>query len=129
MSTGGNAFELIGEKIGGDSDDYVLSELGIPSVTAELGRENQYSEEWANKNVEEAYKICSDNADYLDFTFQKIGAQLALQPVNYQVMNDKYMRVLLNVTNVGLSDFSNIPGALKGEPGMSSLIQTDDWIF
>ena len=49
MSKNGNAKDIIGEKIGGDCDDYVLSEFRIPSVTAELGKETQYVEEWANK--------------------------------------------------------------------------------
>lgn len=109
MSKNGNAKDIIGEKIGGDCDDYVLSEFRIPSVTAELGKEAQYVEEWANKNVDEALKICEDNVEYLEFTYQKIGAQLQIAPVNFQAIGDKYMRVFLNVTNIGLSDFNNIP--------------------
>jgi hypothetical protein len=46
MTKDGNAKDIIGERIGGDCDDYILSEFRIPSVTAELGREGQYIEEW-----------------------------------------------------------------------------------
>ena len=35
----GNAKAVIGNTIGGDQDDWTLAELGIPSVTAEIGRE------------------------------------------------------------------------------------------
>jgi hypothetical protein len=35
----GNSHDILGEKIGGDMDDYVLSTFNIPSVTAELGLE------------------------------------------------------------------------------------------
>lgn len=46
MSNNGNSKDIIGEKIGGDGDDYILGELNIPSVTAELGTEGQYVDEW-----------------------------------------------------------------------------------
>lgn len=128
MTRDGNAKDIIGERIGGDCDDYILSEFKIPSVTAELGREGQYVEEWANKNVDEALKICQDNSDYLEFTYQKIGAQVQLNPVQYQIINDKFMRVFLNVTNIGLSDFNSVPQTFK-RPGSSSFMQTGDWIF
>ena len=36
----GNAFDLIGERIGGDLDDWALQTLNIPSVTNELGRDD-----------------------------------------------------------------------------------------
>jgi hypothetical protein len=42
----GNSHDLIGEKIGGDMDDWILGALGIPSVTAELGLEEQYTGSW-----------------------------------------------------------------------------------
>ena len=42
-------------------------------------------------------------------------------------MNDKYMRVFLNVTNIGLSDFTGIPKAVS-KPISSSFVQTTDWI-
>ena len=42
----GNAQDILGERIGGDMDDWVLSELNIQSVTNELGAANQFTEEW-----------------------------------------------------------------------------------
>lgn len=128
MTKDGNAKDIIGERIGGDCDDYILSEFRIPSVTAELGREGQYIEEWQNKNNEEALKICEDNSDYLEFTYSKIGAQLKLTPVQYQIIGDKHMRVFLNVTNIGLSDFNSVPKAVR-KPSTASFLQTGDWIF
>lgn len=128
MNHDGNAKDIIGERIGGDCDDYILSEFRIPSVTAELGREGQYIEEWQNKNNEEAQKICEDNSDYLEFTYAKIGAQLKLTPVQYQIIGDKHMRVFLNVTNIGLSDFNSVPKAVR-KPSTATFLQTGDWIF
>ena len=42
----GNSFELMGERIGGDMDDWVLKNLNIPSVTSELGKITQYADTW-----------------------------------------------------------------------------------
>lgn len=36
----GNSYAVLGEKIGGDMDDWILSNLNIPSITNELGRDN-----------------------------------------------------------------------------------------
>lgn len=33
----GNSYEVIGDKMGGDADDYVLETFGIPSITSEMG--------------------------------------------------------------------------------------------
>jgi hypothetical protein len=33
----GNSYEVIGDKMGGDADDYMLATFGIPSITAEMG--------------------------------------------------------------------------------------------
>jgi hypothetical protein len=33
----GNSYEVIGDKMGGDADDYVMGTYGIPSVTSEMG--------------------------------------------------------------------------------------------
>lgn len=129
MSNNGNSKDIIGERIGGDGDDYILGEIGIPSVTAELGTEGQYIEEWQVKNLDEALKICQDNSQYLEFTYEKLGAQLALTPVKFERLNDQYMRIYLNVTNKGMSDVASVPLA-STRPQAASLVQLgdDDWI-
>ena len=42
----GTSKEVMGLALGGDQDDWALSELGIPSVTAELGYAGQFIDEW-----------------------------------------------------------------------------------
>lgn len=42
-------------------DDWILSELNIPSITNELGRDNQYSGEWQVKSKEIAFSILQEN--------------------------------------------------------------------
>jgi len=36
----------MGIAIGGDQDDWTTGTLGIPSITAEIGRINQFFDEW-----------------------------------------------------------------------------------
>ena len=36
----------MGITVGGDQDDWTLAELGIPSVTAEIGNADNFVDEW-----------------------------------------------------------------------------------
>jgi murein tripeptide amidase MpaA len=42
----GNSHEVIGDRMGGDQDDYMLATYGIPSVTSEMGFFGQYIKDW-----------------------------------------------------------------------------------
>ena len=42
----GNSHEVIGDRMGGDTDDFIMSTYGIPSVTAEMGYFGQYVKDW-----------------------------------------------------------------------------------
>lgn len=42
----GNSYEVIGDKMGGDADDYMLDTFGIPSITAEMGYFGQFIKDW-----------------------------------------------------------------------------------
>jgi len=42
----GNAYEVIGDVMGGDSDDYMLATYGIPSITTEMGFFGQFIKDW-----------------------------------------------------------------------------------
>ena len=47
----GTSKEVMGLALGGDQDDWTLAELGIPSVTAELGFVGQFIDEWQLKDT------------------------------------------------------------------------------
>lgn len=53
--------------MGGDADDYVLSEIGIPSVTAELGDNDDYVNDWICQSAVHCYNILSENARWMDY--------------------------------------------------------------
>jgi hypothetical protein len=42
----GTSKKVMGITVGGDQDDWTLAELGIPSVTAEIGKEDNFIDEW-----------------------------------------------------------------------------------
>ena len=50
----------MGQAIGGDQDDWTLAELGIPSVTAEVGFVGQFIDEWRVKDEKTANDIVEE---------------------------------------------------------------------
>lgn len=72
----GNSGQVIGEKMGGDADDYVLSEIGIPSVTAELGENDDFLNDWVCKNSQTCFNVLSLNTPWMEYilaNLDKIG--------------------------------------------------------
>ena len=65
-------------------DDWVLATFNIPSVTAELGDENQYIGEWTVKDKSTALSICQENSNWLEHTYKKLGNQINLQAAYYK---------------------------------------------
>ena len=47
----GNSKSIIGDQIGGDMDDWILSNYNIPSVTGEIGNEGDFIDEWTAKSA------------------------------------------------------------------------------
>jgi len=56
----GTSKEVMGQAIGGDQDDWTLAELGIPSVTAEVGFVGQFIDEWRVKDEKTAKDIVEE---------------------------------------------------------------------
>lgn len=54
----GTSKETMGIAIGGDQDDWTLAELGVPSVTAEVGFVGQFIDEWRVRDSGTATDIC-----------------------------------------------------------------------
>lgn len=79
----GNSQTIIGDQIGGDMDDWVLATFNIPSVTGELGNQDDFIEEWQVKSSDLAWNILKDNNNWIEHTYHKIGSQLAMDPIKY----------------------------------------------
>lgn len=68
----GNAKEVIGETVGGDQDDWTLGELGIPSVTAEIGSELQFIHEWQAADSATAQNIVEEQSGWMEYIFDHL---------------------------------------------------------
>lgn len=74
----GNSADTFGEQIGGDMDDWVLSTFNIPSVTNELGTEDQYTDSWTAQSSSTAYQLVNENLPWVEHVYHKIGPQLKI---------------------------------------------------
>lgn len=60
--TFGNSQEVVNQLIGGDADDWIVQEYGIPSVTSELGAKSMYSSDsFTVSDTKSAFEIISQN--------------------------------------------------------------------
>ena len=69
----GPSTELMGLAAGGDSGDWITHELGIPAAEAELGTWSNYGVNWFPKTELNAYKVVSENLNWVENTFKKLG--------------------------------------------------------
>ena len=53
--------------MGGDADDYILEEFGIPSVLAELGEYDDFYDAWTCKSPEVCFNLLNNNASWMEY--------------------------------------------------------------
>lgn len=80
----GPSTEVMGMAAGGDAGDWINKELGIPAAEAELGLWSEYQFNWFPKTEETAFRTVSENLDWVENTFKKLGNQLKIEPVGYK---------------------------------------------
>lgn len=61
----GTSKDTMGQAIGGDQDDWALAELGIPSVTAEVGFVGQFKDEWQVLSAVTASDIVQEQSPWI----------------------------------------------------------------
>jgi hypothetical protein len=69
----GNSYEVIGDKMGGDADDYMLDTFGIPSITAEMGYFGQFINDWRCQSKSVCFEIIRENSRWIEYIFTNIG--------------------------------------------------------
>lgn len=74
----GNSQQVMGEKMNGDCDDYMMETYGIPSVTAEMGHLNQYVNDWKCVSPNACFDILDSNTKWMEYLFQNIGKVAAI---------------------------------------------------
>jgi hypothetical protein len=114
-------------RAGGIAGDWIVHDLGIPATEAEIGAWTDFYKNWFPKNSKIAKNILDDNLKWLEYTYEKIGNQIKIDPVGFKIMKRstkeidearmvKYKHInykaviSIKVTNQGLSDqiFNNI---------------------
>jgi hypothetical protein len=68
----GTSKETMGVAIGGDQDDWTLGELGIPSVTAEVGYVGQFLDEWQVRDASTAQDIMQEQSLWLEYIYEHL---------------------------------------------------------
>jgi hypothetical protein len=84
----GTSKEVMGLALGGDQDDWTLDELGIPSVTAELGFVGQFIDEWQLKDSGTGNDILKEQSAWMEYVFTHLpeyGQIVANQPKKPEV--------------------------------------------
>jgi hypothetical protein len=69
----GNSYEVIGDKMGGDQDDYILGTFGIPSVTSEMGFFGQYIEDGRCQSKAVCFEILRENTRWIEYIMSNIS--------------------------------------------------------
>lgn len=68
----GNSYEVIGDVMGGDCDDFIMSTYGIPSVTSEMGFFGQFIKDWRCQSKGVCFEILRENSRWIEYIFQNI---------------------------------------------------------
>ena len=117
----GSTTDILQIEAGGGAGDWITHELGIPAAEAEIGTWTDYKKSWVPKSMIKAKQIQDDNLVWLEHTYEKLGNQIEIKPVGYELvkrteqeLNNPYYRMFnkikytailrLNVTNSGMSD-------------------------
>jgi len=65
-------------------DDWVLATFNIPSITSEIGTEDEFIGGWQSKSTEVSYQLVKDNQPWLEYVFQKAGPKVAVDSGTYK---------------------------------------------
>jgi len=69
----GNSGQVMGEAMNGDCDDYMLLTYGIPSITSEMGQDEEYIEDWKCKTSAICFDILDSNSKWMEYLFTNVG--------------------------------------------------------
>lgn len=102
----GSSYETIGIVAAGDAADWIMMNQSIAAAEAEIGNYDDFTSNGVYsipKSIDISKQILEDNMGYILKTFEKIGNQLSIDPIGYEILNNT-LYLQLNVTNHGLSD-------------------------
>ena len=101
----GNAWEALHYTSSGEQSDWILGELGIPSICPEVGSSDFFSYMWNIPFRKVVTNILEENINWIENTFVKIGNEISVSPVGYKLLGDDNKAILyFKIQNNGLSD-------------------------
>lgn len=69
----GNAWEALRYTSSGEQSDWILGELGIPSICPEIGSSNFFSYDFIIPYRNVLMQVLQENINWLEYTYEKIG--------------------------------------------------------
>lgn len=69
----GNAYSALGYTSSGEQSDWIMGELGIPSICPELGSSDLFAHQFIIPYRPVLLKILEENIQWLEYTYHKIG--------------------------------------------------------
>lgn len=100
----GNAWEALKYTSSGEQSDWILGELGIPSICPEIGSSDFFSFMWNIPFRRVMVNILEENLNWLENTYAKIGNQIEVEAIGYDKLADDKALLYFKVMNKGLSD-------------------------
>lgn len=108
----GNAFNSLGYISSGEQSDWILGELGIPSICPEIGSSDMFAYNFTLPYRKNLVDILLQNIDWMEHTYKKLGNQFKVEPISYHLTNNlntkgglsTLMTIQLKVSNLGLSN-------------------------
>lgn len=100
----GNAWEALKYTSSGEQSDWILGELGIPSICPEIGLSDFFSYMWNIPFRRVVSNVLEENLNWLENTYTKIGNEISVNPVGYKKLGNNQVLLYVNMQNNGLSD-------------------------
>lgn len=100
----GNAWEALHYTSSGEQSDWILGELGIPSICPEIGSSDYFSYMWNIPFRRVVSNILEENLNWLENTYNKIGNEVSVEPIGYKKLAHNQALLYFKVENKGLSD-------------------------
>lgn len=69
----GNSGQVMGEQMNGDCDDYMMMTYGVPSVTSEMGYDEEYVDNWICKSSAICFDILDQNSKWMEYVFSSVN--------------------------------------------------------
>lgn len=100
----GSAWEALKYTSSGEQSDWILGELGIPSICPEIGSSDFFSYMWNIPFRRVMVNVLEENLNWLENTYDKIGNQIEVEAIGYEKLSNDKALLYFKVQNKGLSD-------------------------